>query len=167
VLTTELTLTTLPPWGPKCLTASWVARSRPRTFRSKSLWKCSGGDLRQRGELVGAGVVDEDVDPAERLLRLGEQAADVGRPGHVGLHREGPAALARDLGDDPVGPLLAGGVVDDDGRALGGQLLCDGGADPLGRAGDNRDLSRESLRHAKLLWGLDQRALWPDFCTTR
>ena len=32
----------LPPAEPKCLTASWVVRIRPRTFRSNCLWKCSG-----------------------------------------------------------------------------------------------------------------------------
>ena len=52
----------------------------------------------------------------------------------VGLHRDGLGRLADDLGNDAVGPFLAGGVVDDNGRALGGQMLGDGGADPLGCA---------------------------------
>ena len=39
--TTELMLMMLPPAGPKCLTASCVARIRPSTLRSNCLWKCS------------------------------------------------------------------------------------------------------------------------------
>ena len=67
-----------------------------------------GRDLLERGELVDAGVVDEDVELAERLLRLGEEPPDVGLLGDVGLHGDGLAALASDLGDDAVGPFLAG-----------------------------------------------------------
>ena len=105
----------------------------------------------ERRELVDAGVVDEDVEPAERLLRLGEQALDVGLLRHVGLDGDGLAALAGDLGDDAVGPFLAGGVVDDDGRPLGRQVPGDGGADALGRAGDDGDLARESSETCALL----------------
>ena len=59
--TTELMLTTLPPAGPKCLTASWVVRISPRTFRSNCLWKFSARDPLQRGELVDPGVVHQHV----------------------------------------------------------------------------------------------------------
>ena len=39
---TELMLMMLPPPGPKCFTASWDARIKPRTLRSNSLWKWPG-----------------------------------------------------------------------------------------------------------------------------
>ena len=106
-----------------------------------------GRDLLDRSELVDARVVDQDVEPAERLLRLGEQPPDVGLPGHVRLHGDGLAPLAGDLGDDAVGPLLAGRVVDDDRRPFGRQVLRDRRPDPLGRARDDRDLAREFARH--------------------
>src|SRR4030095_13941637 len=80
------------------------------------------GELLERGELVDAGVVDQDVETAEGLLRLGAEAIDLLRLRHVGRHRERPAALARDVGDHAVGALLAGGVVDDHGGAGLGQL---------------------------------------------
>ena len=64
-----------------------------------------------------------------------------------GLHGDGLAALAGDLGDDAVGPLLAGGVVDDHRGPFGRQVLRDRRADALGRPGDDRDLAREFLRH--------------------
>ena len=87
---------------------------------------------------------------------------DVGLLGDVGLHGDGLAALAGDLGDDAVGPLLAGGVVDDDGGPLGGQVLGDGGADALGRPGDDRDFAREFLRH-----GIAPVMAFGRFCTER
>ena len=78
---------------------------------------------------------------------LREEAADVGLLGDVGLDGDGLAALAGDLGDDAVGPLLAGGVVDDHRRPFGGEVLRDRRPDALGRAGDDGDLAREFLRH--------------------
>ena len=36
---------------------------------------------------------------------------------------------------------LAGGVVDDDGRAFGGERFGDGGSDALGCAGDDCDFT--------------------------
>src|SRR5262249_56226385 len=84
---------------------------------------------------------------AERLLRLGEKALDVGLPGRVGLHGDRPAALARDLGEDAVGALLAGGVVDDHRRPLVGEMLRDGSADALRRAGEDGYFPLKSLQH--------------------
>jgi hypothetical protein len=61
----------------------------------------------------------------------------------IGLHRNGLAALAGDLGHHAVGAVLAGGVVDDDRRAFIRQMRGDGGADSLGCAGHDRHLVRE------------------------
>ncbi len=54
---------------------------------------------------------------------LGEKPDDVLRLADVPLHGDGLAAGLGDLGDGLVGALAAGGVVDDHGRALGGQFL--------------------------------------------
>jgi hypothetical protein len=70
VLAIELMFTMLPPSIPKCLTASLRARSRPRTLRSNSLWKCSSVMSPSGPELVDARVVDEDVPRAEGLPPL-------------------------------------------------------------------------------------------------
>jgi hypothetical protein len=111
-----------------------------------------GGHVLQRGKLVHAGVVDQDVDPPERPLGLAEQSADVGLLGHVGLHGDGLAAAAGDLRNHPVGPVLAGRVVDHHGRPLGRQVLGDGSSDSLGCAGDDGDLTVQFLRHGRLLF---------------
>src|SRR5262249_50841909 len=104
-------------------------------------------------KLVNAGVVDEDVDPPERLLRLGEESADVPLLRQVGADGHGLAAVARDLGNHTVGPLLARRVVHDDGRSLRGQMFRDVGPDPLGRPGDHRDLAFQFAGHDRLLYG--------------
>jgi hypothetical protein len=41
------------------------------------------GHILQRGELIDAGVVDQDVQSAERLVRLREQPVDVGLLGEI------------------------------------------------------------------------------------
>ena len=95
------------------------------------------GDLVEGREGVDAGVVDEDVEAAVRLFGLGEEFGDVGLPGDVALDGDGLAACGGDVGDDLVGSGLAGGVVDDDAGAGGGEGLGDAGSDALGRAGDD------------------------------
>ena len=61
----------------------------------------------------------------------------------VAPNGDGFAAGGGDGGDDGLGAGLAGGVIDDDGCAFGGEGLCDGGADALGGAGDDRDFTCE------------------------
>ena len=99
------------------------------------------------GEIVDAGVVDQDVELAERLFGFGEESLDFGRFGDVGLHGDGLAAFFVDVGDDAVRAFLAGAVVDDDGRAFGGQLFGDRGADAFGCPGDDGDFASEFLSH--------------------
>src|SRR5207244_2671052 len=90
-------------------------------------------------KLVDAGVVDQDIEPAECLLRLGKQTLDLCRLREIGLHGDCLAPAVRNLGNDAVGVRFARSIVDNNGRALGRQMLGDGGADPLGRASHNRD----------------------------
>ena len=74
------------------------------------------GHLLERRELVDAGVVDQDVEPAECLLAFGKQALDVRLLRYVTLHGDGLAPAAHDLRHHTLGALLAGRVVDDDGE---------------------------------------------------
>jgi hypothetical protein len=59
------------------------------------------------------------------------------------LDRDGPAAGGGDIGDDLIGAGFAGCVVNDDGRAGGGELFGDGGADTFGGTGDEGGFTRE------------------------
>ena len=83
------------------------------------------GDLVERREGIDAGVVDQNVELAEGLLGFGEEAGDVGLLRYVALHGDGFAALGGDGGDDLAPRPLAGRIVDDDGRALSCERLCD------------------------------------------
>ena len=106
-----------------------------------------GRDVFERGKLIDARVVDEDVELVELVLRFGEQPLDVGRVGDVGLNGHRLAAILRDLADDAVGGFLAGGVVDDDGRAFGREMPGDGCADSLRGAGDDGHFAEKLLGH--------------------
>src|SRR4029453_1754940 len=108
-----------------------------------------GGDVLERGELVDARVVDQDVETTEGLPRLGEEPIDLLLLRHVGLHRDGLTTTASDVGDHAVGTLLAGGIVDDDGGAGLGPMPGGGGADPPGGPGDVGHLVAE-LAHVAI-----------------
>ena len=76
-------------------------------------------------------ALDGRVDETLRLGGLGD----------IALHGDGFATGGCDGGDHGVRAGLAGGVVDDDGGAFGGERLGDGGADTLGCAGDDCDFT--------------------------
>ena len=107
------------------------------------------GGVHQHPVADEAGVVDQDVEAAEgvdRLLHHRRRLLEVGDVGAVG-HRL--AAERLDLGHHLVGHLGGGAltgaggaeVVDDDLRALAGQLEGVRAADAAARAGDDRDAS--------------------------
>jgi len=104
------------------------------------------GDGFDRCELVDARVVHQDVEPAERRLRLREQAADVRLLREVRLHRDRLTAGPLDLRHNLVGAGLARRVVHHHRRTLRGELLRDLGSDALRRAGDHGDLPGELVR---------------------
>ena len=85
----------LPPVRAEVLDGFLRREEQAEHVEIELLVKVLGGHVLERRELVDAGVVDQDVEPAERLLRLGEEPLDVGLLGHVRLHRDGLAALAR------------------------------------------------------------------------
>ena len=91
-------------------------------------------------QLHDAGIVDQHVDAAERRLGRVEHARDRLRVADVGLGGDGAAAGLLDLADQRLGFGCAAGVIDDDGEAVGGEPLGDGGADAARSAGDERDL---------------------------
>jgi hypothetical protein len=82
------------------------------------LWKVLGRHGLQRQELEEASVVDEDVEPAERLVGLCEEPPDVSFLRDIGVHRDGPATLARDLSCDALAAGLTRVVLDRHGGAL-------------------------------------------------
>ena len=75
---TELTLMIEPPSAGKCFSASLVVSSRSENVDVEMPAVVRLGDVLDGGELVDAGIVDEDVEPAESLLRRIEQRLDVG-----------------------------------------------------------------------------------------
>ena len=111
----------------------------------KVLVKVFGIDRLQGGKLIDAGVVHEDVELAERLLRLGEEAANVVGPGNVGLHCDGFAVRLPDAVDDRLRAGLAGGVIDHDRRAGRRQVLGNRRTDAFRRPRDHGDLSFQFL----------------------
>src|SRR4051812_8475663 len=101
------------------------------------------GDRFERVELVDSRVVDQNVDFAERLVRLLEQALYVFRLRDITLDGDSLAAIAGNLVYHAVSTSLAGGVVHHDGRALSAQRLRDASANTLGGAGHDSDLAAQ------------------------
>jgi hypothetical protein len=104
-----------------------------------------------RGELGHPGVVEQGVDPAERLGRRGDLAA-VGVLAHVALDQHGLGTLGLTEASGFLGLGLAGGVVDDHhGRAARGGLHRDGPAEARRPPGDQHHETLEILAsHASL-----------------
>jgi hypothetical protein len=93
-------------------------------------------------DMLDSGVIDEDVDAAELLRRLGDEFAYLRRLCHVSAGIRGTDAVA--LGKAGPQPLYGGGVteaVQHDIATLGGQRRRDAEPDPAGRAGNNRGLA--------------------------
>src|SRR5206468_2440722 len=77
------------------------------------------GDVLEGREFVEAGIVDEDVEGAERLVGLGEQTSDVRFLCHIGMHCDGLSALVGYVAYDMSGVGLARAEVDHHRGALG------------------------------------------------
>ena len=96
------------------------------------------------------GIVDEDVDPAELGQRLARQGFDLGLVADIGENRDGLDPEIAGLARDGLGLLLVGAGVDDDMRALPGQLQHRRTADIAARSGDQRDLPFELAHDSPL-----------------
>ena len=113
----------------------------PPRLVSRTVSHCSSRHAGDQAVAGHARVVDEDLDRAAGRLDLAERRVDRRRVGDVGAHEQRLAA--RGL-DDPLGLLGAGVVAAVPARdppALGRELDRDRAADPLRRAGDERDSS--------------------------
>ena len=127
----------LPPFGPKCLTASLIARIVPSTLVLNSRWNSSSVICSNIQELIDAGVVHQDVDRAKSPLGVIEHSLHVGSLGDVALHRDGFAASGGNVCNDAMGSVLGRRVVHYDGGACRAQAPGEAGADTLRRAGDD------------------------------
>jgi hypothetical protein len=92
---------------------------------------------RLAGEHVRTGVVDPDVEAAELLARVGDEALAAVARCEVGLEDERAPAARRDRVGDRARTLGRGAMREQDDGSLGGIRLCDGTADPAARAGDD------------------------------
>ena len=88
-----------------------------------------------------AGIVDEDIEPAEILHDLIDHRLHGGEIGDVGLVGLRLAALRHDLGDQRFGLLAGVAVIDRDARALCGEAERDLAPDAARRAGHQSDLA--------------------------
>ena len=112
------------------LTRKTPLRSTP-TMRSHSSTR-EGVDVDAVRDRVHAGIVDEDVEPAEGIQRILNRALDAGRVANVHLDRNGLRERGRE------GLRLWGiDVSDHHGGAVGGKGGGDRPPDAARRAGDN------------------------------
>src|SRR4029453_1334206 len=96
------------------------------------------------GQLHVGGVVDDDVEPAERRNSLLDEPGDVGLLRYVRLDGPGGSG-ALESGHGPVQVSL-GTAGNDDPGAGADEAGRRGPADPAGSAGDDRDLALELRR---------------------
>ena len=99
------------------------------------------GDLFKWRPVVNSGVVDQDIDLAEGLLRCGKKSFDFRLLGDVRPHGNRFAAALCDFVNDAIGAFFRGSVIDDHGCAFSRELFCDVGADSFRRTGYDCDFS--------------------------
>lgn len=125
------------------------ARSRPRGLlvddegaaNVRAVHPVEGVEVEvdERGQRHDTRRVDDDVDPAVRVLRRVEEGRDLVLVGHIGTDGDRLPALLGDRGDGLVGLGLIARVIDDDGKSVGGEALGGLAADPPRTAGDDGD----------------------------
>ena len=93
-------------------------------------------DVEERGPLQDSGVVDEEVDTAQELVGLADEARDVGGGVRGALHGDGTAPHLLDLTHGAVGVFAAAPEVDGHIGALPGQPERDTAADATRSARD-------------------------------
>ena len=92
------------------------------------------------------GGVDQRIDAAEPLLRLGDHLAAVGDLRQIRLDEDGRTTRRRNFAGDPLAPLRVAAADDDSRRAALGEQPRDGLAQPLGAAGDDGDPAAQIRR---------------------
>ena len=116
---------------PEILYRLSYGENRPEHVDVEVLMELILGDLFQPCEPVDAGIVHQDIHPAECLLGFLEQPHHVVRFGDVALDCNGLTAFRFDVSDNPVRVLLAGGIIHDHCGACGAQGFGDRRADAL------------------------------------
>ena len=121
-----------------------------RTTASKS----SSRHVEDHAVAEEAGVVDDDVEPAEAFDRAAHEIEGVVPVGDVGMVGERLATERLDLGHDRLGRIVLGFarqrpavVVHDDAHALAPELESLHPTDPTTGAGDDRDLPLQPCEH--------------------
>ena len=89
------------------------------------------GDILQWNKLVNAGVVNEDIELAEGLLRFGKETFNFHLPSYVRPHCYGFSALFCNFVHYTIRSLLAGGIVNDHCRTFGSEMFGDRSPDAL------------------------------------
>ena len=150
------------PWSIIALAAARETRNEPLAITSCCRSQSLLGGLEQRLGDRQAGVVDDEVDPAERQSRGVDRGLHGVGVGDVGHDRDRPVRAA-----DPRGHLLRAlgvQVGDHDARALGAEPLGDRLADARAGAGDQGHPSGERLRrrHPLQLGLLERPVLDPE-----
>ena len=117
---TEVMLMMRPPspWAIICLAAIWVPKKALLRLMSRTLLVLLLGRVEHRGAGLDAGVVDHDVEPAERLDGRVDEPLQVGDLADVGLDADGLVAEGVAPSLELFGRLGVGDVVDDDVGAL-------------------------------------------------
>ena len=100
-------------------------------------------DRFDRGELVNARVVDQDIQTAVILDGCIDDALRLGGFRDVAPHGNCPATGCSDGGHHGICSGFAGGIVDHNRSAFCGECLSDGGSDTFGCACDDCDLTFE------------------------
>ncbi len=99
---------------------------------------------------TAAGVVEQDVHPAEAGIDGGCHLPGGGLVGQVTDRDHGRAAAGVDLGSDALGPLPVA-PVDGDRDTLLGKELCRSFPDSRGAAGDQGSFARQLEIHSDIL----------------
>ena len=92
-----------------------------------------------------SGIVDQDIDPSERLDGRIDHVGDLDRRGHVGGMDQNLEFSCREIVGDRL-RRLGILVVDDDRRAGFGEAARQRAADAATRAGDDRNLAVKSFQ---------------------
>src|SRR5260370_31096963 len=99
----------------------------------------------ERREPQNARIVDENIEPAEYFVCFGKQVLDVFCFRHVALNCDRLSTARGNLIDHLIRAFLGRRVVNDHGRAFGGKLFGNAGADAFRSARYYRYFSCESL----------------------
>ena len=128
----------------QCFAAWWHGATWPFRCTVDHRVPLGLGDVEAHRVAEDAGVVDEDVEAAERRRPpAATSALGAGPRRDVVVVRDGGAAARRDDLVDDRARRVGVEVVDDDARALGGEQPRVAASDAATRAGDDRDLAVE------------------------